>query len=130
MWPLVEALLKGEPQGGSVWRSRLEVLGIMVTDATSPFDHLQTTGSIPVERPNHAGRHLDTKDAHDRGVQVVSGMSKMRCTRQPKRLNKRSIENTSDSNRGIAGRREMLASSQVFFCHGEVEKTTSTIFER
>ena len=55
VWPLVEALLKGEPPGGSVW---LEVLGIMVTDATSPFDHLQTTGSIPVERPNHAGRHL------------------------------------------------------------------------
>ena len=64
---LVEALLTGEPQGGSVWRSRLEVLGIMVTDATSPFDHLQTMGSIPVEGQNHAGRHLDTRDAHDRG---------------------------------------------------------------
>ena len=44
--PWVDALLIREPQGGSDWRSRLEVLGIMVTGANSPSDHLQKMASI------------------------------------------------------------------------------------
>ena len=54
---LVEALLKGEPEGGSDWRSRLEVPGIMVTDGKSQCDHTM----------------IALQAIKDRGVQVVLG---------------------------------------------------------
>ena len=54
---LVEAVLKGKPQGGPDWRSRLEVPGIMVADAKSP-GHLQKTFSISQERQTMIGLQM------------------------------------------------------------------------
>ena len=42
-----ESVLFGEPQGGSAWRSQLQVHRIMVTAAKASFDHLPKTGPTP-----------------------------------------------------------------------------------
>jgi hypothetical protein len=47
---LVQSLLEGEPIYAPDWRHKLTVPGILVTDAKSLYDHLNTTGKIPKER--------------------------------------------------------------------------------
>ena len=44
-------MIYGEPTDFTVWRYQLKIPGVMVTDAKSLYDHLNTTGSIPKERP-------------------------------------------------------------------------------
>ena len=47
---LVHSLQCGEPEYEPDWRHRLVVPGVLVTDAKSLYDHLNTTGKIPRER--------------------------------------------------------------------------------
>jgi hypothetical protein len=47
---LVQSLLHGEPTYAPDWRHKLTIPGILVTDAKSLYDHLNTTGKIPKER--------------------------------------------------------------------------------
>ena len=47
---LVQSLLHGEPTYAPDWRHKLTTPGILVTDAKSLYDHLNTTGKIPKER--------------------------------------------------------------------------------
>ena len=47
---LTQSLLYGEPHFDPEWRHKLKIPGIMVTDAKSLYDHLNTTGKIPKER--------------------------------------------------------------------------------
>ena len=47
---LVQSLLQGEPVYDPEGRHNLVVPGILITDAKSLYDHLNTTGKIPKER--------------------------------------------------------------------------------
>jgi hypothetical protein len=47
---LVQSLLHGEPEYSPEWRHKLTTPGILITDAKSLYDHLNTTGKIPKER--------------------------------------------------------------------------------
>ena len=47
---LVQSLLQGEPVYDPEWRHKMVVPGILITDAKSLYDHLNTTGKIPKER--------------------------------------------------------------------------------
>ena len=47
---LVQSLLHGEPVYDPEWRHKMLVPGILITDAKSLYDHLNTTGKIPKER--------------------------------------------------------------------------------
>ena len=47
---LVQSLLHGEPTYTPDWRYKLTTPGILVTEAKSLYDHLNTTGKIPRER--------------------------------------------------------------------------------
>ena len=47
---LLESLLYGEPECGPDWRHKLEIPGVLVTDAKSLYDHLSKTGSVPKEK--------------------------------------------------------------------------------
>ena len=47
---LVQSLLHGEPEYSPEWRRKLATPGILITDAKSLYDHLNTTGKIPKER--------------------------------------------------------------------------------
>ena len=47
---ILHMLLTGDQQAGPKWREKLKVLGYLVTDAKSLYDHMTTTGQIPTER--------------------------------------------------------------------------------
>jgi hypothetical protein len=47
---LLQSLLHGEPEYTPDWRHKLKIPGVMVTDAKSLHDHLNSTGKIPKER--------------------------------------------------------------------------------
>ena len=47
---LVQCLLHGEPEYTPEWRHKMSTPGILITDAKSLYDHLNTTGKIPKER--------------------------------------------------------------------------------
>jgi hypothetical protein len=47
---LVQSLLHGEPVYDPEWRHKLKVPGVLITDAKSLYDHLNTTGKVPKER--------------------------------------------------------------------------------
>ncbi len=47
---LVQKLLRGRPPFDTEWRRKMVVPGILITDAKSLYDHLNTTGKIPKER--------------------------------------------------------------------------------
>ena len=46
---LIQSLQRGEPEYTPEWRHQLLIPGILVTDAKSLYDHLNTTGKIPKE---------------------------------------------------------------------------------
>ena len=50
LYLLVQSLLQGEPVYDPEWRHTMVVPGILITDAKSLYDHLNTTGKIPKER--------------------------------------------------------------------------------
>ena len=75
---LLEALLTGEPQCGSDWPTENGL------DSQETPNHGRSAGyqgpggglcgtNQVGTNDSHAGRHLDNMDAHDRGIQVLSG---------------------------------------------------------
>ena len=78
---LVQSLLHGETVYDPEWRRKMSVPGILITDAKSLYDYLNTTGKIPKERQimidllvaravdlvRGTGALLGTYDAHTGG---------------------------------------------------------------
>lgn len=69
---LTQSLLYGEPCSADDWRRKLDIMGILVSDVRSLYDHLHKTGSVPKERQTL----LDLRSAREL---VEEGVCKVKC---------------------------------------------------
>jgi hypothetical protein len=67
---LCHALMHGESGIGPDWRQTLKIPGFIVTDASNPYDHMITTGSLPAQRATMLDL-LAAKDMIEQGLATM-----------------------------------------------------------